>query len=132
MTVFVSPNATPYAVLPINATNLQSTEVDEIYHRDATQVSAAQDTTTRPATGSDILSPPTDRLPGEMSTPMPSAADRRVGMPPVEDALQGAKEAMTTIDLSKTWEGALERVKWVMDTLSPVAGVRRNVLFTNH
>ena len=122
----VSPNTTSYPVFPINATNLQSTEVDETHRRDVTQVSISHDTT-----GSDILSPPTDRLPGEMSAPMSPAADRRVGMSPAEDALHDAKEAMTTIDLSKTWEGALARVKWVMDTLSPVAGVRRNVLFAN-
>ena len=31
---------------------------------------------------------------------------------------------MMTINLSNTWEGALERIKWVMDTVSPVAEVR--------
>ena len=78
------------------------------------------------ATGSDTLSPPTDRLP---STPIPPATDRLAGASPAENALRDAKEAMTTINLSKTWDGALERVKWVMDTLSPVAGVRCNVVF---
>jgi hypothetical protein len=29
---------------------------------------------------------------------------------------------------SNTWEGAVERIKWVMDTLGPVAEVRANVL----
>ena len=67
-----------------------------------------------------------------MSAHKSLAADQRVGLSPAEDALHDAKEAMMTVDLSTTWEGALERVKWVMDTLSPVAGVRRNVLFANH
>jgi hypothetical protein len=71
-----------------------------------------------------------DHLPSEMSTYIPPATDRRAGMP-AENALRDAKEVMATINLSKTWEGALERVKWVMDTLSPVAAVRRNVLFAN-
>ena len=121
----VSPNTTSYPVLPISATSLQLTEVDQTHRRDATQVSISQDTT-----GSDILSPPTDRLPSEMNAPKSPAADQWVGLPPAEDALDDAKEAMTTIDLSNTWEGALERVKWVMDTLSPVAGVSRTVLLS--
>jgi hypothetical protein len=52
-------------------------------------------------------------------------------MSPAEIALYDTEEFMATINLSKTWEGALERIKWVMDTLSPVAAVRRNVLFAN-
>ncbi|KAF8260415.1 hypothetical protein EI94DRAFT_1706322 [Lactarius quietus] len=43
------------------------------------------------------------------------------GMSSAEDALQIADEAMTALNLSDTWEGALERIKWVMDTVSPVA-----------
>ena len=59
------------------------------------------------------------------------ATDRRAGMSPAENALHDAKEVIATINLSKTWEGALERIKWVMDILSPVAEVRYNVLFAN-
>ena len=81
------------------------------------------------ATDSEALPPPTDHLP---SLPMPPTADRRAGMPPVEDALDGAKDALTTIiNLSDTWEGALERIKWVMDTVSPVAEVRCNFFSSN-
>ena len=41
---------------------------------------------------------------------------------------------MATIDFSEsvTWEGALEKTKWVMDTLSPVAEVRFNDLYVNN
>ena len=85
---------------------------------------------TRSTTGSEILSSPTDRPPSE-STPQPPSTDRRVEMSPAENSLQDAKEAMTTINLSDTRERALERIKWVMDTLSPVAGVRRDVHFAN-
>ncbi len=187
LTVVVSPNTTFYPVLPINVTNLQSTEVNKSPPREAIKPSMAQDSTntTRStvATGSETLSPPMDRLPSETSTPMLPAADRRAGMSPAEDALHDTDEAVTTstnitrptvaigsethspptdrltspsippgdgdrqagmspaenalhdtgeavttINLSKTWEGALERIKWVMDTMSPVAEVRRNVL----
>ncbi len=81
---------------------------------------------TRPTvtTGSETLPPPTDHLPGEITTSMPPAADGSAGMPHAKNALRNADEAMTTISLSNTWEGALERIKWVMDTVSPVAEVR--------
>ncbi len=82
------------------------------------------------ATGSETLSPPTDRLPSEMSTPTPPTTDRRTGMSPAEK-LHDADKAMTTINLSETWEGVLGRIKWVMDAVSPVAEVRCNVLIAN-
>ena len=80
--------------------------------------------TTRFAAGSEILSLP-DGLP---SSPMLPVTNLRARISPAENAINDAKEAMTTINLSKTWEDAIERVKWVMDTLSPVAEVRYNVL----
>ena len=51
-----------------------------------------------------------------------------------KDTLPDADEAMATIDLSEsvTWEGTLEKIKWVMDTLSPVAEVRFNDLYINN
>jgi len=87
--------------------------------------SMAQDSTrsTVPA-GFETLSRPKDHLPGEITTPMPSAADGGAGMSLAENALRDANEAMTTINLSDAWEGALEKLKWVMDTVSPVAEVR--------
>ncbi len=51
-----------------------------------------------------------------------------VAVSPAENALHDANEAMTTINLSNTWEGVLGRIKWVMDAVSPVAEVRCNVL----
>ncbi len=82
--------------------------------------------TTRPivATGSEALSPPTDHLLGGIATSMPPAADSSAGMSPAENALRNTDDAMTTINLSNTWEGTLERIKWVMDTVNPVAEVR--------
>ncbi|KAI9433078.1 hypothetical protein BJY52DRAFT_1422825, partial [Lactarius psammicola] len=122
LTVVVSPDTTSYLVLPINATNPRPTELPP---SEATNPSWAQDSTntTRSAVTIDskTLSYPTDRLPNEMSTPMPPPADRRAGMSPAENTLHDADEAITTINLSNTWEGALERIKWVMDTVSSVA-----------
>jgi hypothetical protein len=35
-----------------------------------------------------------------------------------------AMKRIVTIDRSNTWEGAVRRIKWVMDTLGPIAEVR--------
>ena len=80
---------------------------------------------------SDAPSPPTDRRVSERSALTPPATDQRTGMSSAEIALREANETITTINLSKTWEGSLEKIKWVMDTLSPVAAVRCKVLFSN-
>jgi len=129
LTVIVSPNSTSYPVLPINATDLQSTGIDQSSPGEAMELSMAQDSTNtaRPIVTTDSETP-TDRLLSEMSTPMPPAADPWAGMSSAEKALHDANEAMPIIDLSNAWEGALERIKWVMDTVSPVAEVRYNVL----
>ena len=37
--------------------------------------------------------------------------------------LNHADEPEKLIDQSDTWEGVIGRIKWLMDTLSPVAGV---------
>ena len=39
-------------------------------------------------------------------------------------ALDQAYQAMKRIDRPNTWQGAVGRIKWVMDTLSPIAEVR--------
>jgi hypothetical protein len=39
-------------------------------------------------------------------------------------ALDQADQTMKQIDRSNTWEGAVGKIKWVMDTLTPVAEVR--------
>ena len=39
-------------------------------------------------------------------------------------ALKKADQAMKRMDRLNTWKGAVGRVKWVMDTLSPIAEVR--------
>ena len=121
-----SPSPTSYPVLPVNTTALQSVEVNASTPSEPASA-MAQDSTniTRSTVPTEILPPPTDHLPG---TPMPPVAYQQARMPPVEDALHNAKEAMTTIShLSNTWEDALSRIKWVMDTVSPVAEVRYDV-----
>ncbi|KAF8258411.1 hypothetical protein EI94DRAFT_1708019 [Lactarius quietus] len=114
LTVSVSPTTTSDLILPIDATNIQSTEVQESPAKEAkSSITRDYTTTTRSTvTGPETLTPPTDRLP---NTLIPA------GMSSAEDALQIADAAMTSLNISDTWEGALERIKWVMDTVSPVA-----------
>ncbi|KAH9009494.1 hypothetical protein EDB85DRAFT_2298559 [Lactarius pseudohatsudake] len=122
LTVIVSPSTTSGTILPINAPIVQSSTINDSYSGEAgASVTQESMTPTRSAitTGSETLSPPTGRLPSEMNT-IPPASDRR-GLSPVESALDGAGEATATMNLSNKWEGAVGRIKWVMDTVSPVA-----------
>jgi hypothetical protein len=131
LTVIVTPNTTSYPILAIDATNLQSTEVNESSPGEyVPSIAPGSVNTTRSAvaTGSEALPLPADCLPSEMSTPPPAATNRPAGISLAENALREAKDAMTTINLCDTWESALERIKWVMDTLGPVAEVRINGL----
>ena len=110
--VVVSPNTTFNPVLPLDA-NLQSTAVNASPARETTSTTAqdsANTTRFTVTTDPDALSPPTVYLP---DTPMSSpAASPRAGVPPVEVALHGAQEAITTIsNILNTWEDALERIK---------------------
>ena len=43
---------------------------------------------------------------------------------PLRLALDQADQALKQIDESNTWQGAVGKIKWVMDTLSPIAEVR--------
>lgn len=108
LAVSVSPNTTPHPGERVGA-------------GEAMRPSMAQDSTRSAAAGIETLSSPNDLLPGETTTSMPPAADGSLGMSPAKNALRNADEAAATIDLSNTWKGALGRIKWVMDTVSPVA-----------
>ena len=128
LTVIVSPDTTSYPVLAVDATNVQTTEVSVSPPGEAA-ISVTQDfsNTTR-STGvadSETHTPLKGRF---LSTAMPRLADQQAGMPPVEISLNMAAEAIATINLSDTWEDALGRIKWVMDTVSPVTEVRRDLL----
>ncbi len=76
------------------------------------------------STALEPLLPSSDPLPVETGTPIP---DSQAEMSPIEMALiavRRADEAKKPIDRKNTWEGAVSRIKWVMDTVSPIAEVR--------
>jgi len=72
-------------------------------------------------------SPARDHVSAETGNPMPHVP---AGMSPTEDPLSALRRADETIesaipiDRGKTWGSVIERIKWVMDTLSPIAQVR--------
>ncbi len=54
-------------------------------------------------------------------------SDGQAEMSPTEKALialRHADEAKKPIDRKNKWKGAVSRIKWVMDTISPIAEVR--------
>ncbi len=76
------------------------------------------------STATEPLLPSSDLLPVETGTPMP---DGETETSPTEKALiavRRADEAKKPIDRANTWKGAVSRIKWVMDTVSPIAEVR--------
>ncbi|KAF8257986.1 hypothetical protein EI94DRAFT_1756176, partial [Lactarius quietus] len=64
LTVSVSPNSASNPILPIDATNIQSTEINETPPTEATSSIAQDSTNTTRSTnpGPETYSPPTDRL----------------------------------------------------------------------
>jgi len=53
--------------------------------------------------------------------------DGRAEMSPAEKALIALRltdEVKKSVDRANTWKRAISRIKWVMDTVSPIAEVR--------
>ena len=69
-------------------------------------------------------SPPPDHLPVGGVTPMPQDRGEMSLVDEAQISLDLAEQAKKSIDRSNSWEGVVGRIKWVMDTLSPVTGVR--------
>ncbi len=67
--------------------------------------------------------PPPDLLPVQSSTPMPQDLGETSLVEKARIDLDRADEVKKSLDRSNTWEGTVGKIKWVMDTLSPVAEV---------
>ena len=67
---------------------------------------------------------PPDHLLVEGVTPMPQDLGEMSLVDEAQISLDLAEQAKKSINRSNSWEGVVGRIKWVMDTLSPVAGVR--------
>ncbi len=76
------------------------------------------------STALEPLLPPPRHLPVETGTTM---SHGQAEMSHTDDpliTLRRADEAVKLIDPLNTWERAVGRIKWVMDTLSPITEVR--------
>ena len=78
-----------------------------------------------PAQSSDPepLLPSPDSL-SVIGTPMLDGQAKTSPTEKAQIALDRADEAKKPIDRKNTWKGAVRRIKWVMDTISPIAEVR--------
>jgi hypothetical protein len=68
-------------------------------------------------------SPLSHHQPVETSNTVPQSREPTSTKSP-HFALDSADESMKRIDRSNTWERAVGRIKWVMDTLGPITEVR--------
>jgi hypothetical protein len=64
-----------------------------------------------------------DAVPIKSGTPVRQVAKSQTEMS--RTALSRAEEAINVIDTIKTWESAVSTIKWVMDTVTPIASVGR-------
>jgi hypothetical protein len=132
LTIAVSSNAPPYPILPIDTAHAMATGMGVSPMENATEptIARAQDSIeTTPSVAAptpELLSPPTGDVPIVTSS-LPPVSDIPA-MSPAEHALRDADEATKAINLTSTWESTVERMKWVMDTVSPVAGVRHSAM----
>ncbi|KAH8985381.1 hypothetical protein EDB92DRAFT_1368783 [Lactarius akahatsu] len=62
-----------------------------------------------------------DPLSVETGTPAPDSQAETSTVERARVALRDAEEAKKPIDGVNAWNGAMSRIKWVMDTVSPVA-----------
>jgi hypothetical protein len=59
---------------------------------------------------------------------LPINTTNAIAMSAAKNALHDTDAATKAIVLTNTWEGAVARIQWLLDTLSPVAGVRHSTM----
>ncbi|KAF8259872.1 hypothetical protein EI94DRAFT_1706734 [Lactarius quietus] len=85
-------------------------------------ITVSWNATSRPILPTSATATEVDASPMEQAT-VHTIADDLATMSPAKHALHVADKVTQAISLASTWEGAVERIKWVMDTVSPVAGL---------
>jgi hypothetical protein len=116
----VPTNRTPTSVPAVTLAEGDNTPAKDIPTPTATPDSRGPNQ----STVSEHPLPLTDHLPAQSSTPVPEDQGETSLIEQAQIGLDRADEVEKSIDGSDTWEGVVGRVKWLMDTLSPVAGVR--------
>jgi len=117
-TLYITANITPPD--PCNSPPCIPTEDDDSPAEDATITGHIQFPTP------EHLPPLSHHQPVEIGNIMPQSQEEMssTSTNSPHPALHQADEAMKWIDRSNTWERAVGRMKWVMDTLGPIAEVR--------
>ena len=81
------------------------------------------------STAPELLLYSSDPLSTETGTSMPDGQAEMSHTEKALIALRRADEAKNPIDRKNPWKGAVSRIKWVMDTVSPVTEVRAISIF---
>ena len=131
--IAVSANSPPHPIFPIDTAHAIATGMDVSPMEQATEptITRALDyIETTPFVAAaipELLSPSMDDVPIVTSSPILPVPDIQL-MSPAENALHDADEATKAINLTSTWESTVERIKWLIETLNPVAGVRHSAM----
>jgi hypothetical protein len=120
----VLANTNPSLNAAVNNPNLTAADqgnraVEGEVARLAVQPSRETIQTTAVAASTSLL-PRDGDIPIESSTPVQPAESQ---IESSRAALRRAEEAMSTVNTIKTWQRAVNSIKWVMDTVSPIASV---------
>lgn len=78
---------------------------------------------------SEPLSPLTDHLLIESGATALPTADGQGEVSPFKIVLHDANDAVKTMELDDAWENVAVRIKWVVDTVSPIAEVRSTFFY---
>ena len=120
LAITVSANRTSLSDSPRIQTQGDDSPAEEVLRPTVALDSREPDQSTAPEFP---LSPP-DHFPVPSSTPIPQDQSETSLVEKARIGLDRAAQAEKSIDGSNTWQGVVKKIKWVMDTLSPVAGVR--------
>ena len=120
LTIIVSANRISPGLPPSIPTEGDNTLAEEVTQPTIAPDSGGPDQSTEP----EHTLPPTSQLPVQSSTPVPQDQGEMAPVEQVQISLDLAEKAKKSIGTSNTWGGVVGRIKWLMDTLAPIAGVR--------
>ncbi|KAH8979003.1 hypothetical protein EDB92DRAFT_445415 [Lactarius akahatsu] len=120
LTITVSANGTSLNNLPEIPTKGDDTLTEEVPSKPTKATASDSGGPDRSSALDYPLSPP-DHIPAQSSSLMPQDQGETSIVEKARIDLVRADEVEKSIDRSKTWEGVVGKIKWVMDTLSPVA-----------
>ena len=118
--ITVSADGTPLSDSTIIPTRGDDSPAEEVPELTVAPDSRGHDHSTAP----ELPLPPPDHLPVRSGVPVPQGQSEAPLVEKARTGLDLAAQAEKSIDGSNTWQAVVGKIKWVMDTLSPLAGVR--------